>query len=104
MYYRLEAKYSQLVPLTTRGVLTGTKHFQNLAVRGHWFVDELNVNGLINDVDVSAWQTDTVMKNRKFFFLIVDYSLLFLLLVQFYRKTPTDWITEKYPIFDGPQC
>ena len=57
------------------GLLTGTKHFQNLAVRGHWFVDELDVNGLINDVDVGAWPSDTVIKNRKF---ILNSNFLFL--------------------------
>ncbi len=65
--YRLQASYSQLVSLATPGMLTGTKNFQNLAVRGNWFVDELHVKGLVNDVDVSSWPSDTVLKNSKLF-------------------------------------
>ena len=62
---RIKAQNSQLVSLTSRTVLTGSKHFQNLAVEGNWFVDTLDVAGLFNDVDVSSWQNDTILKTGR---------------------------------------
>jgi hypothetical protein len=64
---RIKAQNSQLVSLTSRTVLTGSKHFRNLAVEGNWFVDTLDVAGLFNDVDVSSWKNDTILKTGRNF-------------------------------------
>jgi len=48
-------------------VLTGSKHFQKLVIERNWFVETLNVDGLFNDVDMSSWQNDTVLKTGRLF-------------------------------------
>jgi hypothetical protein len=67
IFHRIKAQNSQLVSLTSHTVLTGSKHFQKLHIEGNWFADTLNVAGLFNDVDMSSWKSDTVLKTGKFF-------------------------------------
>jgi hypothetical protein len=69
LLFRIKAQNSQLVPLTLPSVLTGRKHFKNLVIEKNWFVDTLDVAGLFNDVDVSSWQNDTVLKTGRIFYI-----------------------------------
>ncbi|KAI9558066.1 hypothetical protein GHT06_014819 [Daphnia sinensis] len=59
---KLKAQNSQLVSMNSPALVAGNKHFQNLTIEEDWFVDALEVTGLFNDVDVSSWPSDTILK------------------------------------------
>lgn len=64
--------------MNSAGLVAGKKQFQELKVEGDWFADVLDVTGLINDVDLSLWPSDTIMKNGTFasFFPFVFFFLI----------------------------
>ncbi|XP_057379728.1 uncharacterized protein LOC130702079 [Daphnia carinata] len=62
---KLKAQKSQLVSLNSPIPVAGSKHFRNLTIEKDWFVDALEIAGLFNDVDVSSWPRDTILKTGK---------------------------------------
>ena len=63
------------IPLKYSGVLTGRKVFQHLTLSGDWSAQHLSLTGMVNDIDINNWPTDTVLKNRKnlYFFFVNFY-------------------------------
>ena len=51
-----------MIPLANIEFMTGSKHFTDLEIEGDWSVDTMDVKGLVNDVNVRAWSSDTILK------------------------------------------
>ncbi|KZS11248.1 putative Closca [Daphnia magna] len=73
---KLKAQNSQLVPMNSPTLGTGSKHFRNLTIEKDWFVDALEVTGLFNEVDVSSWPSDTILKTGNHQTITSQKSLL----------------------------
>ena len=67
-------------PLKYSGVLSSRKVFYHLSLSGDWSAQRLTLTGMVNNIDINNWPTDTVLKNRKFvYFLFYLFSLQFFL-------------------------
>jgi len=51
-----------MIPLRNLNNLIGKKHFTDLEIEGSWLADIMDVKGLVNDVNITAWSSDTVFK------------------------------------------
>ena len=54
-----------MVSLRNLDQLTGSKKFTQLEIEGDWSAHVMDVKGLINDVDIAAWSSDSLFRTSK---------------------------------------
>ena len=90
---RIQSAKSQMIPLRSLNNLTGTKHFTDLEIEGDWSVHVMDVEGLVNDVNISAWSIDTLFKTGNTALHQVNWTKHDQDFLS--RKRPADRISEK---------